>query len=163
MLLNDTGKRTGAHLLIVALLGQPIRRFGGQFDIDLALRQLGLELHDELLHHLAHHPRGQVAEGDHRVEAVTELRREHALDGGRVVALTDAAAKSDRLAGHVLGARIGGHDQDDVTEIDRLAVVVRQLAVIHDLQENVEQVRVRLLDLVQQQHRIWVLVDAIGQ
>jgi hypothetical protein len=44
-----------------------------------------------------------------------------------------------------------------------LAVVVGQLAVIHHLQQDVEQVRMGLLDLVEQQHAVRVLVDAIGQ
>jgi hypothetical protein len=41
--------------------------------------------------------------------------------------------------------------------------VVGQLAVIHDLQQDVEQVRMRLLDLVEQQHAVRMLIDAIGQ
>ena len=60
-------------------------------------------------------------------------------------------------------AGIGGHDQDGVAEIDRLAVVVGELAVVHDLQQDVEQVGMRLLDLVEQQHRMRVLVDRVGQ
>jgi hypothetical protein len=58
---------------------------------------------------------------------------------------------------------IGGHDQDDVAEVDLLAVVVGQLAVIHDLQQDVEQVRMRLLDFVEQQHAMRMLVDLVGQ
>ena len=60
-------------------------------------------------------------------------------------------------------AGIGRHDQHDVAEIDRLAVVVGQAAVIHHLQQDVEQVGMRLLDLVEQQHAMRVLVDRIGQ
>jgi hypothetical protein len=41
--------------------------------------------------------------------------------------------------------------------------VVGQLAVIHHLQQDVEQVRMRLLDLVEQQHAVRMLIDAIGQ
>jgi hypothetical protein len=65
--------------------------------------------------------------------------------------------------GEIGGARIGRHDQDDVAEIDLLAVVVGQLPVVHDLQEDVEEVRMGLLDLVQQQHAVGILVDAVGQ
>jgi hypothetical protein len=43
------------------------------------------------------------------------------------------------------------------------AVVVGQLAVVHHLQQDVEHIRVRLLDLVEQQHAMRVLVDAVGQ
>jgi hypothetical protein len=41
--------------------------------------------------------------------------------------------------------------------------VVGQLAVIHHLQQDVEEVRMRLLDLVEQQHAMRVLVDAVGE
>jgi hypothetical protein len=61
------------------------------------------------------------------------------------------------------GAGVGGHDQDDVAEVALLAVVVGQLAVVHHLQQDVEQVRMRLLDLVEQQHAMRMLVDAVGQ
>ena len=60
-------------------------------------------------------------------------------------------------------ARIGGHDQDHIAEVDLLAVVIGQLAVVHHLQQDVEQVRMRLLDLVEQQHAVRMLVDAVGQ
>ena len=41
--------------------------------------------------------------------------------------------------------------------------MVGQLAVVHHLQQDVEQVRVRLLDLVQQQHAVGMLVDRVGE
>ena len=60
-------------------------------------------------------------------------------------------------------ARIRRHDQDDVAEIDLLAVVVGELAVIHHLQQDVVEVRMGLLDFVEQQHAMRVLVDRVGQ
>ena len=54
-------------------------------------------------------------------------------------------------------AGIGGHHQDHVPEVGLAAVGVGQHAVVHDLQQDVEDVRVRLLDLVQQQHAVRVL------
>ena len=41
--------------------------------------------------------------------------------------------------------------------------MVGQFAVIHDLQQDVEHIRMRLFDLVEQQHRMGVLVDRVGQ
>ncbi len=73
------------------------------------------------------------------------------------------AVEAERLARHVGRAGIGGHDQDHVAEIDLLAVVVGQLAVVHHLQQDVEEVRMRLLDLVEQQHAMRMLVDRVGQ
>ena len=62
-----------------------------------------------------------------------------------------------------LGARVGRHDDDDVAEVGLAAVVVGQRAVVHHLQQDVEDVRVRLLDLVEQQHRVRLLGDRLGQ
>ena len=41
--------------------------------------------------------------------------------------------------------------------------MVGQLAVVHDLKEDVVNVRMRFLDLVQQQHAMRMLVDAVRQ
>jgi len=40
---------------------------------------------------------------------------------------------------------------------------VGERAVVHHLQQDVENVRVRLLDLVEEQHRIRLLGDCLGQ
>ena len=42
-------------------------------------------------------------------------------------------------------------------------MMIGQLAVVHDLKQDIEQVGMRLLDLVQQKHAMRVLVDGIGQ
>ena len=44
-----------------------------------------------------------------------------------------------------------------------LAVVVGERAVVHHLEEHVEHVGVRLLDLVEQEHRVRRLGDRVGQ
>jgi hypothetical protein len=58
---------------------------------------------------------------------------------------------------------VGGHDDDHVAEVGLAAVVVGQRAVVHHLQQDVEDVRVRLLDLVEQQHAVRLLGDGLGQ
>jgi hypothetical protein len=50
-----------------------------------------------------------------------------------------------------------------MAEIDLLAAMVGQLAVIHDLQEHIEHVRMRLLDFVEKEHAVRMLVDAVGE
>jgi hypothetical protein len=42
-------------------------------------------------------------------------------------------------------------------------VVVGELPVVHHLQEDVEQVGVRLFDLVEQEDAVRMLVDGVGQ
>ena len=39
--------------------------------------------------------------------------------------------------------------------------MIGQLAVVHDLQQQVEDVGVSLLNLIEQQHRVGVLIDGI--
>ena len=41
--------------------------------------------------------------------------------------------------------------------------MVRELAVIHDLQQHVEQIGMRLLDLVEQQDRVGMLIGGVGK
>ena len=41
--------------------------------------------------------------------------------------------------------------------------MIRQAPIIHDLQQNVEEIRMGLFDFVEQQHAMRVLVDCIGQ
>ena len=41
--------------------------------------------------------------------------------------------------------------------------MIGQLAVIHDLQEDVEQVRMGLFDFVEQKHAMGMLIDRVGQ
>jgi hypothetical protein len=86
------------------------------------------------------------------VQPVAELGREQALDVGHFVARFARVGEADGGLVHGLGARIGRHDDDDVAEVGLAPVVVGQRAVVHDLQQHVEDVRVRLLDFVEQQH-----------
>src|SRR5207247_883205 len=48
-------------------------------------------------------------------------------------------------------ADVARHDDQDVLEGDRSALAVSETAVVEDLQEHIEDVGMRLLDLVQQE------------
>src|ERR1051325_1364146 len=105
-----------------------------------------------------------MLEGYPGVEAIAEFRAEGALYGSTSLALAAAVGlKSDALLAQLARARVGRHDQDDVVEICLLAVVVRQRRVIHHLQQDVEEIRMRLLYLVQDEHGVGRLVDRVRQ
>ena len=161
--LNDPGQRSRAVALVVALFGEPRARLVGEFDGDVAVGELALELGDEFVHHAMDHFRRQGRKADDRVEAVAEFRREHAFDGLSVVAGAGIAGEPDGRFGEFRGAGVGGHDEHGVAETHRLAVVVGEFAVVHDLKQDVEQVGVGFLDLVEQQHGVGVLVDGVGE
>ena len=60
-------------------------------------------------------------------------------------------------------AQVGGHDDDGVLEVDLVAETVGQLAVFKHLQQDVVDVRMRLLDFVQQDDGVRVALHALGE
>ncbi len=60
-------------------------------------------------------------------------------------------------------AEVGGHDEDGVLEVDGAALGVGEAAVVEDLQEHVEDVGVRLLDLVEEDDRVGAAADGLGE
>ena len=163
MFLDHAAERTRAEVLVIALLGEPFGGRVGELERDAAIGELGFELKDELLDNAADHVRFQTGETDDGVETVSEFRREQLFDGRLILAFPLAAAEADGFLGGVGGAGVGGHDQDDVAAVDLLAVRVRDLTVIHHLEQDVEYVRVGLLDFIEQQDRMRMLVDGVRQ
>ena len=63
----------------------------------------------------------------------------------------------------VLGADVRRHDDDRVAQIDALAAAVGDPSFVERLQEQVQHARARLLDLVEQDDRVRVVLQLIGQ
>ena len=62
-----------------------------------------------------------------------------------------------------LRTRIAGHDEHHIAEHSLAALVVAQRAVVHHLKQQIEDVVVRLLDLVEQEDAVRMLAHSIGQ
>ena len=58
---------------------------------------------------------------------------------------------------------VRGEDQDGVAEVHRPALAVGQATFVQHLQQHVEHVRVGLLDLVEQDHRVRTTPHRLGQ
>ncbi|KAG1263014.1 hypothetical protein G6F66_014271 [Rhizopus arrhizus] len=71
--------------------------------------------------------------------------------------------ETDRTPRGLRRAGIGGHHQHHVLEVGLATVGIGEHAAVHHLQQDVEDVRVRLLDFVQQQHAVRRLDDLFGQ
>ena len=67
------------------------------------------------------------------------------------------------LALNKLHAGITGHDDDTVLEVHGAAVSVRQPAVIQQLEQDVEHVRVCFLNLIEQDNPVGTSPDRLGQ
>jgi hypothetical protein len=59
-------------------------------------------------------------------------------------------------------ADVRGHDDHRVPKVDRTPLGVGQAPLIEDLQERVEHVRVRLLDLVEENDRVGLPVTVVS-
>ena len=81
------------------------------------------------------------------------------MNSGLNAARTAAITCSSRAA----RPEVGRQDQDGVAEVDRAALPVGQPALVEHLQQHVEHVRVRLLDLVEQHHRVRPPAHRLGQ
>ena len=62
-----------------------------------------------------------------------------------------------------VAARVGRHDDDRILKVHRAAVGVGDAALVQNLQQDVQHVRVGLLNLVEQQHRVGPAADLLRQ
>ena len=112
--------------------------------------QLGFQLDQELVDHAQDVIHPERLELNHGIQAVAELRTETLADHfhciGAVVLLgeTDRAPRSQRRTG------IGRHHHNHVLEVRLAPIGVGEHAAVHHLQQDVEDVRMRLLDFIQQ-------------
>src|SRR5205085_4669063 len=117
LLLYEAGHRARAHLLAVAVLGEPAARALREREFDVLLDELRAHFRDELVHDALDGLERERRERDPGVEAVAELRAEGALDGAAALPLREAGLvflKTYLRVGHLARAGVGGHDEDDV-------------------------------------------------
>ena len=62
-----------------------------------------------------------------------------------------------------LASDIGGHNDNRIFEIHHAALGVGQAAVVQNLQEDIEHLRMRFFNFVEQNHRIRPMADELGQ
>ena len=74
----------------------------------------------------------------------------------------DAAVLVDAVQ-QILGSDIGGHNQDGVLEVHRLTGGIRDTAVIQNLKQNIEYIRMCFLYLIEEDNRIRFPADCLSQ
>ncbi len=101
-------------------------------------------------------------EHHHLVDAVHELGPELVLHLGHHRELHHLVVASGHALDH-LRAEVGGHDEHGVLEVDRAPLAVGEAPFVEHLQQHVEHVGVRLLDLVEQDHRVGLASHLLGE
>ena len=102
---------------------------------------------------------------DDLVEPVQKLGAEGVMEQAVnlvLCRLRDLAVGSDAVEQH-LAAEVRGQDDDRIFEVYGSALRVCDSAVVEDLQQHVEHVRVRLFNLVKQNDRVRTAADRFGQ
>ena len=115
------------------------------------------------LHDAVHIGAGEAVEDDLIVETVQELGPEMGAHGVHHVTLCFACIGPFGQMAERLGAEIGSQHDEGLFEIDLPALAIGQDAVIEDLQQDVEDLWMRLFDLVKQDHLIGPPADGFGQ
>src|SRR5208282_1373319 len=145
--------------------------FVGHGHRDRTLGEILIQLTDHEFQNLDQILFAERHEQDDFIHTVQEFRIESALDlalhqvfdllGNHLVF---RRLEAQTLAFHeVPSADVRSHDDDGVFEVNRVAQAVGQLAVFKNLQQDVEHIRMRLLDFVEQDDRIWRPLDAFCQ
>ena len=97
------------------------------------------------------------------VQPVQEFRTEMGADDLHHLRLDLLDALAVSKAGQEMAAEVRGQDDDRVGEIHRPALAVGEAAVVEHLEEDVEDVAMRLLDLVEQDDLIGPAADRLGE
>src|SRR3954463_5653988 len=162
--LDRPAQRARAHRRVPALLDQEVLGPLRELQLEIAPRQRLADPPQQEVDDLLDLVLLQLVEDDDLVDAVEELGAEdllelshdpvlHVVVGHAMVVVADREPER-RVARDLRRPDVRGHDHDGVPEVHRAALRVGQATVLEDLQEDVEDVRVGLLDLVEQEHRV---------
>src|SRR5450759_52782 len=158
---------------VEALLGEQTAGLRRERDAHAAGEELVAQVRDHEVDDRADLLGRELVEDDDLVDTVEELRTEELLELAGHALLDRVVRHLARLLhretelglalGDVTGAHIAGHDDDRVLEVDLAALSIGQTPLFEDLQQDVEHVRVRLLDLIEEDDAVWLAADLLGE
>src|SRR5437773_2347763 len=173
ILLDGTAERARAVGTITARRGdEPAVRLVGQRQPNPPFGQAAIELADHQADDRQQILVRQRVEHDDLVDAVDELRVQNDLDfledqlpALAIIALAVVGGVEPHGARFLdqVRADVRGHDDQAILEVNGVPERVGDLAVLQHLEENVEHVGMRLLDLVQEDDAVGPSLDPFGE
>src|SRR5579883_3151238 len=155
---NGPLQLANAVALVVAEAREAGNRIVGHFEGNPPLFQdLLPDPVDALAHDRPDLLGAQRLKDDNFVDAVQQLRAKVAAKlAQHVLVFREAVRESIEAEATVLARReqVRSHDEDRVASVDRPSARIRQTTFVEDLEKQVEDLRVRLLDLVEQDDRV---------
>ena len=161
--MNQARHRAGAHLRIETFFREVLAQSGGKFHFHFFLKQLLFQLQQEFVHHFADDHFAQRCKRDNRIQAVAEFGSELLVNRLHFIAALALTGKTNGGLAQALGAGIGSHDDDYIAEIGALSVIIGELAVVHHLQQHIENIGMGFFDFVEQQHAIRLFVHRFSE
>src|SRR5437899_750955 len=164
-LLDGTFQRTRTKVRIVALRQEQVFRCIGEFERDLAIGQQTANIFQPQLDDPDQLILSERTEDDDVVHAVEELRPEVRVQ--QVLHLLrrhlELCVRTNAFGLQKLRPDVRRHDDDRVLEVDHAAFAISESAIVHDLQQNVEHVRMCFLNLVEQHDGIRTTTHLLGE
>src|SRR4051794_808676 len=163
--LDEAPQRARAVHRVVALARDERARRLGDLEREPPVAKAGADAGELQVDDLLDLLQGERLEEDDLVDAVEELGPEagaqlaHDAVAG---VLADLAVVVDPVE-QVHRADVRRHDDDRVAEVDRAPLRIGQAAVVEELQERVEDVGVRLLDLVEEHDAVGLAPHGLGE
>src|SRR5579875_292981 len=175
--LNRAAQRPGSVGRIIAVPGDEVLDLIGDVELHALSLDPALKVRRHEIDDASDLFLGELLEADDLIDAVQELRSEGLLHGihhqvadllvalGMLLHVRRRPLETNLEGGLVdeLGADVRGHDDDRVLEVDGSPLAVGQAAVVENLQQHVEDVGVRLFDLVEEHHAIRLAPHRLGE
>src|SRR5262249_10847197 len=125
-----------------------------KLDGDLAIGQQPVQIFEAQIDDLLQLLLAKRIENNHIIHAVQEFRTEVLLQHSHHVlpCHLERLGSAQSLGIEELSAQIGSHDDDRVLEVDSAALAVGEPSVVENLQQDIENVVMRLLNLIKKNH-----------
>ena len=169
--LDCATQRTGAIDGIGALLGEQILCSVRELDGHAIANETVAQVRDHEVDDAANLGVRERLEDHDLINTVQELRAEELLELAHRTALDLRVGEGARVRAKAHGARLGNlartgvarHDDDGVGEIDLATLTISQAAFVEDLQQDVEDIRVSLLNLVEEDDGVGPATDGLSE
>ena len=138
--LDESFHGSCTEVVAKAAFGEPFSGFVCEGDGDLSFSELDFELSNHFVDDLFHDVGIEGSKGDDGIESVTEFGREDSVDGFGIFAGSCVPVESEYGFVEIGSPGVACHDDEDISEIDMFSVVVCEGAVVHDLEEDIEDV-----------------------
>ena len=157
------------------MIDEELFRFFAGIKLHFEVRELLADLGKHQVHDRGKIGSGERMEDDDLIDTVDEFRTErvfhfihhqllHILEGFLLLAFV-LCFESQFL--HLVfqegRAKVTGHDDDSIREVHGAALTIGQTTIIEYLQKNIEEIRMRLFDFIEEDDAVRRLSHGIGQ